>query len=53
MVDRGHRELPIRADYVGKNVPSARDEDVRVKVPPFDDVMSVEIWEEPLKGGEC
>lgn len=28
MVDRGHRELPIRADYVGKNLPTGRDEDV-------------------------
>ena len=30
LVDRGHRELPIRPDYVGKNVPTARDEQVRV-----------------------
>jgi pyrimidine operon attenuation protein/uracil phosphoribosyltransferase len=30
LVDRGHRELPIRADYVGKNVPTARTEDVAV-----------------------
>jgi pyrimidine operon attenuation protein/uracil phosphoribosyltransferase len=30
LVDRGHRELPIRADYVGKNVPTARSEDVFV-----------------------
>ena len=30
LVDRGHRELPIRADYVGKNLPTARDEDVTV-----------------------
>ncbi|WP_156753885.1 bifunctional pyr operon transcriptional regulator/uracil phosphoribosyltransferase PyrR [Actinokineospora pegani] len=30
LVDRGHRELPIRADYVGKNVPTARSEEVRV-----------------------
>ncbi|NLU81261.1 bifunctional pyr operon transcriptional regulator/uracil phosphoribosyltransferase PyrR [Rhodococcus sp. HNM0569] len=30
LVDRGHRELPLRADYVGKNVPTARSEDVRV-----------------------
>ena len=28
MVDRGHRELPIRADYVGKNVPTSHEEDV-------------------------
>jgi pyrimidine operon attenuation protein/uracil phosphoribosyltransferase len=44
MVDRGHRELPIRADYVGKNVPSSRDEDVRVCVVPDDGHMAVEIW---------
>jgi pyrimidine operon attenuation protein/uracil phosphoribosyltransferase len=30
LVDRGHRELPIRPDYVGKNLPTARDEDVHV-----------------------
>lgn len=30
MIDRGHRELPIRPDFVGKNLPSSRDEDVRV-----------------------
>lgn len=30
LIDRGHRELPIRADFVGKNVPTARDQDVRV-----------------------
>lgn len=32
LVDRGHRELPIRADYVGKNVPTAVDEEVRVRL---------------------
>ncbi len=32
LIDRGHRELPIRADYVGKNVPTARDEMVRVRL---------------------
>ena len=35
MVDRGHRELPIRADYVGKNVPSSHEEDVRVTIAPL------------------
>ncbi len=30
LIDRGHRELPIRSDYVGRNVPTARDEDVAV-----------------------
>lgn len=32
LVDRGHRELPIRADYVGKNLPTSRDEMVRVRL---------------------
>ena len=36
LVDRGHRELPIRADYVGKNVPTRRDEDVRVMLKEVD-----------------
>ena len=44
MVDRGQRELPIRAVFVGKNVPSSRDEDVRVNVTPLDDKDVVEIW---------
>jgi pyrimidine operon attenuation protein / uracil phosphoribosyltransferase len=32
LIDRGHRELPIRADFVGKNVPTARTEVVEVKL---------------------
>ena len=36
MVDRGHHELPVRADYVGKNVPTALDEEVQVRVDEFD-----------------
>jgi len=32
LIDRGHRELPIRADYVGKNIPSAANEEIRVKL---------------------
>jgi pyrimidine operon attenuation protein/uracil phosphoribosyltransferase len=44
MVDRGHRELPIRADYVGKNVPSSHEEDVRVYIEPDDGRTAVEIW---------
>ena len=50
MVDRGHRELPIRADYVGKNVPSSHEEDVRVNIRPNDDTTSVEIWTKPTAG---
>lgn len=36
LVDRGHRELPIRADYVGKNLPTARNEQVRVHLQPLE-----------------
>ncbi len=32
LIDRGHRELPIRADYVGKNVPTSRDEIIKVEI---------------------
>jgi pyrimidine operon attenuation protein/uracil phosphoribosyltransferase len=41
LVDRGHRELPIRADFVGKNVPTGRDEDVRVALRETDDEDAV------------
>ncbi len=36
LVDRGHRELPIRADFIGKNVPTSKDENVKVKVKEID-----------------
>lgn len=36
LVDRGHRELPIRADYVGKNIPTSRSELVEVRLPEYD-----------------
>ena len=36
LVDRGHRELPIRADYVGKNVPTSLEEDVQVHLQEVD-----------------
>ena len=36
LVDRGHRELPIRPDYVGKNIPTSRSELVQVRLPDFD-----------------
>ncbi len=46
LVDRGHRELPIRADFVGKNVPTSRRELVEVRVPEFDGVREVALLEE-------
>ena len=36
LVDRGHRELPVRADYVGKNLPTAQGEQVEVRVQEID-----------------
>jgi pyrimidine operon attenuation protein/uracil phosphoribosyltransferase len=43
LVDRGHRELPIRADYVGKNVPTALVEQVRVQLAETDGEDAVTI----------
>jgi pyrimidine operon attenuation protein/uracil phosphoribosyltransferase len=43
LVDRGHRELPIRADHVGKNVPTSREEVVRVRVSEVDGEDAVDI----------
>ena len=45
VIDRGHRELPIRADFVGKNVPTSRKEVIGVKVTDIDGVDSVVIKE--------
>jgi pyrimidine operon attenuation protein / uracil phosphoribosyltransferase len=43
LVDRGHRQLPIRADYVGKNIPTAFGDDVAVHVVEIDGIDSVEL----------
>ena len=43
LVDRGHRELPIRADYIGKNIPSSLQEVIRVKVKEIDDLDGIYI----------
>lgn len=43
LVDRGHRELPIRADFVGKNIPTAKDEAVSVYLEEIDDRNAVVI----------
>ncbi|WP_281398758.1 bifunctional pyr operon transcriptional regulator/uracil phosphoribosyltransferase PyrR [Natronoglycomyces albus] len=48
LVDRGHRELPIRPDYVGKNIPTAREESVRVLLREYDDLDAV-----TLSGGDA
>ena len=44
LVDRGHRELPIRADFVGKNLPTRISEDVRVRLQESDGDDAVELW---------
>ncbi|MCU0279914.1 MAG: bifunctional pyr operon transcriptional regulator/uracil phosphoribosyltransferase PyrR [Candidatus Nanopelagicales bacterium] len=43
LVDRGHRDLPIRADYVGKNIPTAREDDVQVTLTETDGTDSVRL----------
>lgn len=45
IVDRGHRELPIRADYVGKNIPTSRSEIVKVSLKEIDNIDSVDLME--------
>lgn len=46
LIDRGHRELPIRADYIGKNVPTSRSEKIQVKLVEVDgiDEVTIENW---------
>ncbi len=51
LVDRGHRELPIRADFVGKNVPSSESQNVRLLLEEVDGVPSVvEVYDVPEGG---
>ena len=54
LIDRGHRELPIRANYVGKNIPSSRDEEIQVQLEETDGIDEVVIInlakQQPLKG---
>ena len=57
LVDRGHRQLPIRADHVGKNLPTAATERVRVRLEEIDGVNEVTISpagspEQPVDAGE-
>ena len=44
LIDRGHRELPIRADYVGKNVPTSLGERVYVRFSAVDKVAADAVW---------
>jgi pyrimidine operon attenuation protein / uracil phosphoribosyltransferase len=49
LVDRGHRELPIKADFVGKNVPTARDQEVQVSMTEADEEDAVYLIENKEK----
>jgi pyrimidine operon attenuation protein/uracil phosphoribosyltransferase len=49
LIDRGHRELPIRADYVGKNVPTSKDEVISVMVDRFDGQTCVNLYQKDSK----
>jgi pyrimidine operon attenuation protein/uracil phosphoribosyltransferase len=51
LVDRGHRELPIRADYVGKNLPTGADQTVRVRVAEIDGGDEVRVGVAGSQGG--
>ncbi len=53
LVDRGHRELPIRADYVGKNLPTSAQESVRVRLAELDgeDAVTLSYSGQPSLGG--
>jgi pyrimidine operon attenuation protein/uracil phosphoribosyltransferase len=52
LADRGHRELPIRPDYVGKNLPTSRQERVQVQLLEIDEVDSVVIVDESEEGAQ-
>jgi pyrimidine operon attenuation protein / uracil phosphoribosyltransferase len=52
LVDRGHRELPIRADYIGKNIPSSRTEEIKVELIETDGLDQVAIIPAAPKGGK-
>ena len=47
LIDRGHREMPIRADYVGKNIPSSRHEEIQVRLVETDGIDEVAIISPP------
>lgn len=51
LIDRGHRELPIKADYVGKNIPTSQGERVQVRLMEVDGVDEVVLTREPKRNG--
>ena len=49
LVDRGHRELPIRADYIGKNIPTSNKEEIKVKMKEIDGEDAIYLMENSVK----
>lgn len=49
LVDRGHRELPIRADYIGKNIPTSNQEEIKVKMKEIDGEDAIYLMENSVK----
>ena len=45
LVDRGHRELPIRGDFIGKNIPTSKHEQIVVNIDSIDGKTNVELWD--------
>jgi len=52
IVDRGHRELPIRPDYIGKNLPTARSERIQVQLLEVDEVDQILLVPNPEEGSQ-
>ncbi|MDR1580115.1 MAG: bifunctional pyr operon transcriptional regulator/uracil phosphoribosyltransferase PyrR [Synergistaceae bacterium] len=52
LIDRGHRDLPIKSDYVGKNVPTSRNEHIAVHIVPFEPEDCVLVLDKTDEGGE-
>ena len=56
LIDRGHRELPIRADYIGRNIPSSRHEEIKVRLVEtdgIDEVIIVKMLQHQSSGGQA
>lgn len=49
LVDRGHRELPIRADYIGKNIPTSNQEEIKVRMKEIDGEDAIYLMENSVK----
>lgn len=52
LIDRGHRELPIRADYIGKSIPTSNKEEIKVKMKEIDGEDAIYLMETPSQNSE-